>query len=67
MKVMKGFPPAPNHQEMLANWREPNIARWSFNHVRQFLPTAPIRPSSTPVALAAARQDLDDLSFLESC
>ena len=65
MQMMQGFPPASNHQVLLANWREPDIARWSFNHLRQLLPTAPIRPASLPVTLATARQDLDDLSFLD--
>ena len=66
MKMMQGFPPAANHQVLLANWREPDIARWSFNHLRQLLPTAPMRPASPPTALATARQDLDDLSFLDA-
>ena len=66
MKMMQGFPPAANHQVLLANWREPDIARWSFNHLRQLLPTAPMRPANPPTALATARQDLDDLSFLDS-
>jgi hypothetical protein len=52
MKMMQGFPPAANHQVLLANWREPDIARWSFNHLRQLLPTAPMRPASPPTALA---------------
>ena len=34
MKMMQGFPPAANHQVLLTNWREPDIARWSFNHLR---------------------------------
>ena len=66
MKMMQGFPPAANHQVLLANWREPDIARWSFNHLRQLLPTAPMHPANPPTALAAARQDLDDLSFLDA-
>ena len=66
MKMMQGFPPAANHQVLLANWREPDIARWSFNHLRQLLPTAPMHPASPPTALATARQDLDDLSFLDA-
>lgn len=49
-----------------ANWREPDIARWSFNHLRQLLPTAPMRPANPPATLAAARQDLDVLSFLDA-
>ena len=63
IQMMQGFPPAANHQVLLANWREPDIARWSFNHLRQLLPTAPMRPANPPATLTAARQDLDDLSF----
>jgi hypothetical protein len=63
MRMMQGFPPAANHQALLANWREPDIARWSFNHLRQLLPTAPMRLGNPPVALASARQDFDHLSF----
>ena len=66
MKVMQGFPPVANHQVLLTNWREPDIARWSFNHLRQLLPTAPMRPANPPVMLAAARQDLDSLCFLDA-
>ena len=66
MKMMHGFPPAANHQVLLAIWREPDIARWSFNHLRQLLPTAPMCPANPPVMLATARQDLDDLSFLDA-
>ena len=65
MKMMQGFPPAANHQVLLANWREPAIARWSFNHLRQLLPTAPMRPANSPTVLATARQDLNDLPFLD--
>ena len=67
LKMMQGFPPAANRQVQLANWREPDIARWSFNHLRQLLPTAPMRPANLPAALAAAPQNLDDLSFLDAC
>jgi len=66
MKMMQGFLPAANHRVLLTNWREPDIARWSFNHLRQLLPTAPMHPASPPTALATARQDLDDLSFLDA-
>ena len=65
LKMMQGFPPAANRQVLLANWREPDIARWSFNHLRQLLPTAPMRPANLPAALAAAPQNLDDMSFLD--
>ena len=35
MQLMQGFPPNANHQVLLANWRESDIAHWSFNHLRQ--------------------------------
>ena len=66
MQMMQGFPPDADHQVLLANWREPGIARWSFNHLRQLLPTAPMPPADPPMALAEARQDLHDLSFLDA-
>ena len=66
MRMMQGFPPATNYQVLLANWREPDIARWSFNHLRQLLPTAPMRPANPPTALAVARQNLYGLYFLDA-
>jgi hypothetical protein len=39
---MTGFPPAPEDQISLANWREAPFNRWSFRHVREIIPTADI-------------------------
>lgn len=39
---MSGFPPAPERQVTLANWRTPPFSRWAFQHVREILPTAEI-------------------------
>jgi CubicO group peptidase (beta-lactamase class C family) len=36
------FPPAPENQVSLANWREAPFNRWSFRHVREIIPTADI-------------------------
>jgi CubicO group peptidase (beta-lactamase class C family) len=66
MQMMQGFPPPANYQALLANWREPRIARWSFNHLRQLMPTAPVRPASAPIAIDEVRQDLDDFSFINA-
>ena len=38
--LMRGFPPAPQGQVTLANWREPPYSRWAFHHVREVLATA---------------------------
>src|SRR5215469_16640656 len=40
--LMRGFPPAPEDQVSLANWREAPFNRWSFRHVREIIPTADI-------------------------
>lgn len=40
--LMSGFPPAPEAQVALANWRTAPFNRWSFHHVRELLPTAEI-------------------------
>src|SRR6516162_11337480 len=40
--LMTGFPPAPEDQVTLANWREAPFNRWSFRHVREIIPTADI-------------------------
>lgn len=60
-QFMQGFPPAPEHQVLLANWREPGIARWAFNHLRQLLPTAASAPADRSMPLVEARCDLDNL------
>lgn len=62
-ELMSGAPAASRNQVTLANWREPGFGRWSFSHIRQLLPTAPIAPSRAPVKLATATQQLGDLSF----
>jgi CubicO group peptidase (beta-lactamase class C family) len=63
MQLMQGFPPAKKYQVLLANWREPGIARWAFNHLRQLLPTSPMAAAEQPIAIPEARLDLGSLSF----
>ena len=58
-QLMDGFPPRPEAQVTLANWRTPPFNGWAFHHVRELLPTAdiPCNPAnvrelpSRPVAL----------------
>ena len=66
MQMMQGSPPPATYQALLANWREPGVARWSFNHLRQLLPTAPVQPASNPITIDEVRQNLDDLSFINA-
>jgi CubicO group peptidase (beta-lactamase class C family) len=39
---MRGFPPAPDAQVTLANWRTSPFNRWAFHHVREIVPSADI-------------------------
>lgn len=41
-ELMQGFPPSPETQVTLANWRKPPFNRWSFQHVREIVPSADI-------------------------
>lgn len=42
-RMMRGFPPPEAAQVTLANWRLQPWCRWAFHHVREIIPTAPIR------------------------
>ena len=41
-RLMEGFPPRPETQVTLANWRTTPFNRWAFHHVREILPSADI-------------------------
>ena len=65
MKLMQGAPPSPDRQVTVADWRAPGVCRWSFSHVRQLLPTAPMPSAASPAPLPEARQELSDLTVDE--
>lgn len=60
---MHGFPPSPDGQVTLANWRTAPFNRWAFHHVRELVPSAEIPNDpvgalewpSAPVDLRALR------------
>lgn len=63
-RLMQGFPPAPERQVTLANWRQPPHNRWGFSHVREILPTAAIaRADTAPAPLRRSVRDLSRLAF----
>ena len=53
--MMDGFPPRPEAQVTLANWRTPPFNRWAFHHVREILPTADIAHDPASVRDLASR------------
>lgn len=60
--LMTEFPPRPEGQVTLANWRTPPFNKWAFHHVREILPTAEIGHDPANIRpLPAAPQSLDAL------
>lgn len=61
---MAGSPPFPlGRLVTLANWQDPPHVRWSFQHVRELVPTARIAASGRPRRLPSDELDLDGLPF----
>jgi len=65
LRLMAGAPPfAPERRVTLANWQEPPFNRWSFQHVRDLIPTARIRRGDGPArGLPRGERDLSGVSF----
>jgi len=59
-ELMSEFPPAPERQVTLANWRTSPFNRWAFQHVREIVPSADIPhdpATARPLQTAAANID----------
>ena len=65
LRLMTGPPPfAEPSQVSLANWQDPPFNRWSFQHVRDLVPTARIRRGDGPVwRFPRAERDLSGIRF----
>jgi CubicO group peptidase (beta-lactamase class C family) len=65
LRLMSGPPPfAPERRVTLANWQEPPLNRWSFQHIRDLIPTARIRRGDGPVRkLPRDERDLSGITF----
>ena len=60
--LMNSFPPSPQGQVSLANWRTAPFNRWAFQHVREIVPSADIANDPSNVRpLPAATMDIDGL------
>ncbi len=60
---MAGAPPFPDGAQVtLANWQDAPFSRWSFQHVRELVPTARIGHAAGP-ALPRAERDISGLAF----
>lgn len=62
--IMQGAPPPPDQRPPLIDWDRPPWNRWTFQHVREFLPTADVPRGAGPVRdLPQASVDVDDIRF----
>src|SRR5579872_304462 len=64
--LMKGFPPPPELQVTLGNWRKPPFNKWSFKHVCEIVPSATILNDRQSVReLPSAPHDFRDWTIEE--
>jgi len=63
LPIMRGAPPAPDCRAPRADWDRPPWNRWSFQHVREILPTAEIRRGDQATAWAEAPRDISAIAF----
>lgn len=62
--LMSTFPPAPEAQVTLANWRQPPFNTWAFQHVREIVPSADIANEPDDLwRLPPASEGLDGLEI----
>ena len=62
--LMSGFPSAESDQVTLANWRTAPYTKWSFQHVRELVPSADIPNAPDDVwKLADERKDFASFRF----
>lgn len=62
--LMQGCPPAPEAQVTLANWLTPPFNRWSFQHVREVVPTAGILRGEGPATvLRRSERNIEGIAF----
>ncbi len=66
-EVMQGFPVPRGKRIPRSDWDRPPWNRWSFQHVREVLPTTEVWRGSGPIwKLPQASQKLHDVSFTDS-
>ena len=61
--IMQGTPPPPEWRVPRLDWDRPPWNRWSFQHVQELLPTAPVRRGKSASDLPAAHEPIEDIEF----
>ena len=63
MDTMAGFPPEDESLITLSTWQEPASIHWSFQHMRELIPSQPIPAPAIPTTLPTGEQlDLSDMT-----
>jgi hypothetical protein len=64
-RLMSGAPPFPRPSLVtLANWQDPPFNRWSFQHLRELVPTARVSRAAGQVRrMPRAELDLTEIRF----
>lgn len=61
--IMQGTPPPPEWRVPPIDWDRPPWNRWTFQNIRQILPTAPVRRGPVVSALPDAPEPIEEVSF----
>ncbi|MEO0370872.1 MAG: serine hydrolase [Pseudomonadota bacterium] len=61
--IMEGTPPPPEWRLPMMDWDRAPWNRWAFQHVREILPTSPVRASATPSELPEALEPIEGITF----
>jgi CubicO group peptidase (beta-lactamase class C family) len=61
---MAGTPPPPDMRVPMIDWDRAPWNRWAFQHVRELVPTAPIRRAEVASPLPEAVGSLEDFSYV---
>jgi len=62
LALMAGTPPAGDALVTLDNWQLPPWNRWGFQHVRELIPTARIRPAADPWQFRREERDVSGVA-----
>lgn len=62
--LMNDYPPTPDRQVTLANWRQSPFNSWSYRNVRRLLPTANIAATHPGKPLETSLESIEDIEFV---
>ena len=62
--LMNDYPPTPDKQVTLANWRQSPFNSWSYRNVRRLLPTANIAATHPGKPFETALESIEDIEFV---